>query len=86
VPIKPAPISEIALFIIPTQVTMASVTPSLADVLNTYIRHVVYELFPEPEVHERLEKAISYTVELQWENKSESKIYKLLGRGNHPWS
>jgi hypothetical protein len=83
VPVKPAPISKIAFFVIPTQVTMAPVTPPLADVLNTYIRHVVREVYPEQDLHKGLEKAIrSYTVELQRKNKSESEIYKLLDEMN----
>jgi hypothetical protein len=55
---------------------MAPVTPPFADVLNAYMRHhVVRELYPEPVVHEGLEKTIhSYVVNLQRENKSEREI------------
>jgi hypothetical protein len=38
---------------------MAPVTPPFADVLNSYMRHVVRECFPEPAVHEELEKKLS---------------------------
>jgi hypothetical protein len=62
---------------------MAPATPPFADVLNAYMRHVVLELHPEPHVHEGLEKAIHlYIVSLQWENKSESKIYELVAEMN----
>jgi hypothetical protein len=37
---------------------MAPVTPLFADVLNSYMHHVVRECFPEPAVHEELEKVI----------------------------
>ena len=47
------------------------------------MRHVVRECFPEPAVHEELEKAIrSYVVNLQRENTSESEIYDLLAGMN----
>jgi hypothetical protein len=43
----------------------------------------VREVYPEQDLHKGLEKAIrSYTVELQHENKSESKIYELLDEMN----
>jgi hypothetical protein len=62
---------------------MASATLPFADVLNAYMRHVVRELHPEPDVHEGLEKAICwYIVNLQRENKSESKIYELVAKMN----
>jgi hypothetical protein len=62
---------------------MAPVTPPFADVLNSYMRHVVREFYPEPAVHEELEKAIrSYIVNLQRENTSESEIYELLAEMN----
>ena len=58
---------------------MAPVTPPFADVLNSYMRHVVREFYPEPAVHEQLEKAMrSYIVNLQRENTSESEIFELL--------
>jgi hypothetical protein len=57
---------------------MAPVTPPFADVLNSYMRHVVHELYPDTAVHEGLEKAIrSYVVELHTparEHKSESEM------------
>jgi Transposase len=62
---------------------MAPVTPPFADVLNSYMRHVVRECVPEPAVHEELEKTIrSYVVNLQRENTSESEIYDLLAEMN----
>jgi hypothetical protein len=62
---------------------MAPVTPPFADVLNSYMRNVVRELYPDTAVHEGLEKAIrSCVVELQQENKSESEIYELLAEMN----
>ena len=43
---------------------MAPVTPPFVDVLNSYMRHVVRELYAEPAVHEGLEKSIrSYIIE-----------------------
>ena len=43
---------------------MAPITPPFADVLNSYMRHVVRELCVEPAVCEGLEKLIrSYLVE-----------------------
>jgi hypothetical protein len=38
---------------------MVPVSPPFADVLNAYMRHVVRELYPEPDVHEGLEKETS---------------------------
>ena len=62
---------------------MAPITPPFADVLNSYMRHVVREFFPEPAVHEELEKTIrSYIVNLQRDNTSESEIYELLAEMN----
>jgi hypothetical protein len=37
---------------------MMPVTPPLADVLNSYMRHVVRDLYPDTAIHEGLEKAI----------------------------
>jgi hypothetical protein len=62
---------------------MAPVTPPFADVLKSYMRHVVRGCFPEPAVHEELEKTIcSYVVNLQQENTSKSEIYNLLAKTN----
>ena len=72
-----------SLFVVPTQVTMAPIAPPFADVLNSYMCHVVHECFPDPAVHEGLEKVIcSYVVNLQRENTSESEIYDLLAEMN----
>jgi hypothetical protein len=58
---------------------MAPVAPALADVLNSYIRHVVQEFYPEPAEHEQMERVIrSYVANLHRENTSENKIYELL--------
>jgi len=43
---------------------MGPITMPLTDVVNTYKRHAVSELYPEPAVHDGLEKGIrSYVVE-----------------------
>ena len=58
---------------------MAPVAPALSDVLNSYIRHVVQEFYPEPAEHEQIETVIrSYVANLQRENTSKNKIYELL--------
>ena len=62
---------------------MAPGTPPFANVLNAYMRHAVHNFHPEPAVHEELEKTIrSFVVNLQWENTSESDIYKLVAEMN----
>jgi hypothetical protein len=53
--------------------------PVFADVLKKYFKHVVRELFPDPEVGDLLEKTIrNYVLNLQREQMTEEKIYLLL--------
>ena len=71
------------LLVVPPRMTMAPTTPPFADVLNSYMRHVVRVFHPEPAVHEQMETAIrNYVVNLQRENTSEGTIYELLAEMN----
>ena len=61
------------------ELTMTPVTPPFADVLKSYIKHVVHEFYPGPVEYEQIENVInSYVSNLRRENTSETKIYELL--------